>query len=93
MIPVKVPGEVDATIKACIVPSGAVELTSAALAEFLNAQLPYFAVPRFVEIMDELPRNASGRVMKFELRDRPNDPPVWDFQAIGLLRDRTNRRD
>jgi acyl-CoA synthetase (AMP-forming)/AMP-acid ligase II len=29
-----------------------------------------YKVPRFVEVVDELPRNASGKVLKYELRDR-----------------------
>ncbi len=29
-----------------------------------------YKVPRHVEITDELPLNASGKVLKFELRDR-----------------------
>ena len=29
-----------------------------------------YKVPRFVEVVDELPKNASGKVVKNELRDR-----------------------
>jgi acyl-CoA synthetase (AMP-forming)/AMP-acid ligase II len=29
-----------------------------------------FKVPRHVEIVDALPLNASGKVLKYELRDR-----------------------
>jgi acyl-CoA synthetase (AMP-forming)/AMP-acid ligase II len=29
-----------------------------------------YKVPRFVEIVDALPSNASGKVLKFELRER-----------------------
>ena len=33
-----------------------------------------FKVPRYVEVVDSLPLNASGKVMKFELRERaPHD--------------------
>jgi acyl-CoA synthetase (AMP-forming)/AMP-acid ligase II len=31
-----------------------------------------FKVPRRVEIVDALPRNATGKVVKFELRERAN---------------------
>ena len=31
-----------------------------------------FKVPRFVEFVDELPINATGKVMKDELRQRAN---------------------
>jgi acyl-CoA synthetase (AMP-forming)/AMP-acid ligase II len=29
-----------------------------------------FKVPRRVEVLDALPRNATGKVVKFELRER-----------------------
>ena len=29
-----------------------------------------YKVPKFVEVVDELPLNASGKVLKFELRER-----------------------
>jgi len=29
-----------------------------------------YKVPRYVEVMDALPLNASGKVLKYELRDR-----------------------
>ena len=35
-----------------------------------RANMANYKVPRFVEVVDELPRNASGKVLKYELRDR-----------------------
>ena len=32
-------------------------------------QLPYFALPRYIEFRDALPRSPVGRVLKRELRD------------------------
>ena len=29
-----------------------------------------YKVPRYVEIVDEVPLNASGKVLKYELRER-----------------------
>ena len=29
-----------------------------------------YKVPRFVEVLNELPLNATGKVMKYELRER-----------------------
>ncbi|MFY1621450.1 AMP-binding protein, partial [Micromonospora sp. WMMD736] len=42
------------------------------LFEFLTEELPYFAVPRYVDFIDELPVNPLNRVQKFKLRDRGN---------------------
>ncbi|MFC0445977.1 class I adenylate-forming enzyme family protein [Pseudidiomarina halophila] len=38
------------------------------LAEFLQQRLADYKLPRFYEIIDELPRNASGKVLKHQLR-------------------------
>ena len=41
--------------------------------EFLawcKAEMANYKVPRSVEVLDALPLNASGKVLKFELRDR-----------------------
>lgn len=38
-----------------------------------KAEMANYKAPRYVEIVDELPLNASGKVLKFELRDRGNE--------------------
>ena len=37
---------------------------------FAREKLANFKVPRSVEVVDALPRNASGKVLKFELRQK-----------------------
>ena len=36
-----------------------------------------YKAPRYVEIVDALPLNASGKVLKFELRDRGRSVLGW----------------
>jgi len=80
-------------IKACVVPQGGqAELTPDELFGFCSEQLPYFAVPRYVELMPELPKNALGRVLKHELRARGVTPATWDFDKLGLTVGRDRRR-
>jgi acyl-CoA synthetase (AMP-forming)/AMP-acid ligase II len=58
------------SLHAFVVPvSGAVIETDAIIAA-CRAQLAGFKVPRAVSIVDELPRNAGGKVMKSLLRER-----------------------
>jgi fatty-acyl-CoA synthase len=45
-------------------------LSEADLGAHVKANLASFKTPREVEFMDELPRNATGKVLKRELRDR-----------------------
>jgi crotonobetaine/carnitine-CoA ligase len=80
-------------IKACVVPAaGEEEVTPDELFEFFADRLPYFAVPRYVELVPELPKNALGRVLKHELRSRGLTPDTWDFEKLGLTVERHRRR-
>lgn len=47
-------------------------------------QLPYFALPRYIEFRAELPRSPVGRVLKRELRDEGATPTTWDVEASGV---------
>ncbi|MHA4854790.1 AMP-binding protein [Rhodococcus sp. MSC1_016] len=58
-------------------------LSEEVLAEFLADRLPRFAVPRFVQFIDELPRTPTQKIRKQELRARANDE-CWD-RAIGQI--------
>ncbi|KUL47039.1 acyl-CoA synthetase [Streptomyces regalis] len=55
-------------ITAVVVPRG--EVTEAELIEHAREKLAHFKAPKRVVFVDELPRNASGKILKRELRDR-----------------------
>ncbi len=44
-----------------------------ALIAFAKARMANYKVPRSVEVVDELPVNASGKVMKHVLRQQDRD--------------------
>ena len=46
----------------------------------------------YVEFVDSMPKNAVGRVMKYQTRDRVNSNDVWDLDALGLTVPRAERR-
>jgi crotonobetaine/carnitine-CoA ligase len=46
-------------------------------------QLAYYAVPRFVEFVAELPLTANGKVSKAQLRDRGVSQLTWDRERAG----------
>jgi crotonobetaine/carnitine-CoA ligase len=79
-------------IKACIVLTPGESTDPEELFAFFGDNLPYFALPRYVELLDDLPRNAVNRVMKHVLRERPMSGQVWDFEALGLRVEREHRR-
>jgi crotonobetaine/carnitine-CoA ligase len=56
-----------------------------ALMEFCETRMPHFAIPRYVEVLEELPCTESGKIQKFKLRERGVTPGTWDRQAAGYV--------
>jgi crotonobetaine/carnitine-CoA ligase len=82
----------DDDIKVCVVLAEGENISPAELFDFFKHNLPYFAIPRYVEIVGELPKNAVARVMKHVLRQRPMTDAVWDLEALGFAVARSERR-
>ena len=59
-------------------------LTEREIIEYCAARLPYFAVPRFIDIVNDLPRTESGKIQKFKLRARGKTSTTWDREAHGI---------
>lgn len=79
-------------IKACLVLAPGTTVTPEELFGFFKDNLPYYAVPRFVEILDQLPVNAMGRVMKHKLREEWDTPATIDLRSLGFVIERSARR-
>jgi crotonobetaine/carnitine-CoA ligase len=77
-------------IKACIVSSDPIDPSE--LFAFFRERLPYFAIPRYVEFVDALPKTATMRVQKHRLREAGITPATTDFEALGLTVAREERR-
>jgi crotonobetaine/carnitine-CoA ligase len=60
-------------------------LDCAELLDFCAARMPYFWVPRYVEEVNELPKNIIGRVRKDLLRTRGLTSGVWDRENYGYI--------
>lgn len=53
-------------------------LDVAGLWRFCETRLPYFAVPRYLDVVTELPRTENGKVQKYRLRERGVTPSAAD---------------
>ena len=53
-------------------------LDPADLARHCDSRLPYFAVPRYVDVLADLPRTENGKVQKYKLRERGVSARTWD---------------
>ncbi len=60
-------------VTAIVVPAAGAEITLEAVREFAGEQLARFKLPTRLQIVDELPRNPAGKILKFELRDQFGD--------------------
>ena len=59
-------------VKACIVPRDGMAIDEAAIIEHTRTRLAGFKVPKSVDVIASLPRNASGKILRRELR-----APYW----------------
>ena len=75
-------------VMAAVVPRPGCSLDPAALAAFCEPRLPGFAIPRYIEVLDELPRTESGKVQKYRLRSRGVTASAWDRQKSSATRRR-----
>lgn len=55
-----------------------------ALVRHCEGRLAYFAIPRYVEFVQELPLTESGKIRKVLLRERGVGPTTWDREAAGV---------
>ncbi|MFC9294881.1 fatty acyl-CoA synthetase [Streptomyces sp. NPDC057011] len=61
-------------VTAVVVPRG--EVTEAELMTYAREKLAHFKAPKRILFVPALPRNASGKILKRELRDRFAEPPA-----------------
>lgn len=79
-------------VKVCLVLAGGCDIEPQELFEFFRKSMPYYAIPRYVEVLESLPANVNGRVQKFKLRERGITESTLDFEKLGLVVARDDRR-
>jgi carnitine-CoA ligase len=68
-------------IMVCLVAREARTIDCAALLEWCTDRMPYFAVPRYARVVDQLPKTPTERVRKVELRAAGVTPGTYDRAA------------
>jgi carnitine-CoA ligase len=76
-------GEDDILVVVTLRPDASVDFTD--LLDFCSVRMPYFCVPRYLEVLDEIPKNVIGRVRKDLLRNRGLGAGAWDREAHGYV--------
>lgn len=82
---VPVPSELgEDEVMAFVVPSTDPPPSPMELVEHCQERLAYFAVPRYIEFVEDLPITSNGKVQKFELRARGVSERTWDREKAGV---------
>ena len=69
-------------IRLIVVPQPGKALSAPALYGWLQAKLPRFMVPRYVEVVASLPYTATNKIEKSRLMTAGLGPDVWDSEAV-----------
>jgi crotonobetaine/carnitine-CoA ligase len=68
-------------IMLAVVPGEAATIDPVKVAAYADRMLPRFAQPRFIEIVDSLPKTPTAKVQKAALRSRGITAATWDRQV------------
>jgi carnitine-CoA ligase len=68
-------------VMACVVVRDGAAIEPADLVAFCDERLARFAVPRYLEFVEELPLTPSGKVEKYKLRARGVTRATWDRES------------
>ncbi len=58
---------------------------AAELIEFLKPRMPHFMIPRYIRVMDNLPRTPTQKVQKHIIRSEGVTPDTWDRDKAGIV--------
>ena len=82
---VGVPAEIgEDEVMAFIVLKSGAQYDPLNITRFLEGQIAYFAIPRYLEAVSEIPKTENGKVKKFLLRERGPGPESWDREHAGV---------
>ncbi len=75
-------GEQDVLL--AVSPAEGQTLEAVALLEFLVPRMAHFMVPRYIRVLDALPRTPTEKIEKYRLRDEGVTAGTWDREAAGV---------
>lgn len=67
-----------------VLEEGAEQPDPVELHDYCADRMPYFAVPRYIELVSEIPKTPNQKVRKSVLREQGITPGTWDREAAGI---------
>jgi crotonobetaine/carnitine-CoA ligase len=71
-------------VKVAVVPKPGRSIDPAKLIEFLIPRMPRFALPRYIEIVETLPKTPTERVQKAIIREAGVSAQTWDREKAAI---------
>ena len=71
-------------VMAVLIPRPGADVAVPELLEWASERLAYFAVPRYVDVVEDLPRTPNGKVRKTALRERGVTESTFDREREGI---------
>jgi crotonobetaine/carnitine-CoA ligase len=82
---IAVPSELgEDEVMAVVAPVPGAAIAPAELIGFLKERMPHFMVPRYVRVMEALPKTPTAKVLKHQLRQEGITADTWDREAAGI---------
>jgi len=74
----------DEDILVAVVAKSGEKIDEKVLIDYLIPLMPHYMVPRFIRVMDQLPKTPTNKLMKFAIRDEGVTADTWDAEAVGI---------
>jgi crotonobetaine/carnitine-CoA ligase len=71
-------------VKANVVLREGEDLAPEDLIQYCNERMAYFAVPRYLEFVEALPKTPTNRIEKYRLRELGITKNTWDREKAGV---------
>jgi carnitine-CoA ligase len=75
-------GDDDVKVTAVLRPGAELDARSYCL--WIVERVPYFAVPRYIEFRETLPKNPQEKILKYKLREEGRTPTTWDIEESDI---------
>lgn len=72
-------------VMAVLAPVAGCTIDPAEVLEFLRPRLAHFMLPRYIRVVDELPKTPTAKVQKNILREQGLTPDAWDREQAGIV--------
>lgn len=76
-------GGEDEVLVCLVLKAGAERPDPITLLDFCVERMPYFAVPRYIEVVEAIPKTPSQKIQKQLLRERGVSASTWDRESVG----------